>query len=117
MNLQQMAELAVKQALAEDEAARRASPPTPQQQLEAELNAAQFRERIGDQALAAGVRPSAVRHVVRDAGGVFELRDGALHPRNGATDPGDPLSPLTPKRWLEQLAATDGYLFEPGRIH
>jgi hypothetical protein len=123
MNLQQMAnqiaEQHVKEILEADEAKRRALLPTPQQQVEAEHNAMEFRARIADHALAAGVRPSAVRHVVRDAASIFELRDGMLRPRDAAaTDPTDPLTPLTPRLWLEQLATSDGYLFvEPRRTH
>lgn len=118
MNIQQMAEHSVARFLAAEEAARRAASPAAQQQLEAQVNASRFRELVSQHALLHGVRPSAVRHVVRDAETVFELRDGELQPRDGATDPGDPLSPLTPTLWLQQLAKSDGYLFsEAGRAH
>ena len=61
---------------------------------------------------------TAVRHVVRDAETVFEFRDGQLQPLGGATDPGDPLTPLTPSIWLQHLAQSDGYLFsELGQAH
>jgi hypothetical protein len=66
---------------------------------------------MSEHALLHGVRPSAVRYVLRDAEAVFELRDGRLHPHNDATDAGDPLSPLTPTVWLQQFAKSDGYLF------
>ena len=55
---------------------------------------ARFRELLAEEALASGVRPPAIRHVVRDAQEVFELRDGVLVPRDGRTEPGDPLAPV-----------------------
>jgi hypothetical protein len=65
------------------------------------------------------VRPAAIRHVVRDARDHFSLQDGALVARNGAVDPNDPLSPLSPGKWLELLRSTDSYLFadDSGRAH
>jgi hypothetical protein len=64
------------------------------------------------------VRPAAIRHVVRDAETVFELQGDALEPKNGETDPGDPLTPLSPSRWLQQLKSSEPYLFAaPGRAH
>ena len=55
--------------------------PTPEEEISQRLNEARFRERIGEQALLLGVRPSAVRHVVRDAQEVFELHDNCLKAR------------------------------------
>src|SRR5687767_13886883 len=107
--IQEIADEYVANAMAEYEAekTRQAGPPTVEQQLAQ----AQFRELVAEHALLHGVRPQSVRHVVRDAEAVFELRDGRLVARDGQTDPGDPLGPLTPACWMQQLAKTDGYLF------
>jgi hypothetical protein len=86
------------------EALREASP-------EERLKEFEFNERVGGLALLVGVRPHAVKHVCRDAREVFELKDGEITPRNGATDPNDPLRLLEPSRWLEELKKTDSYLF------
>lgn len=101
---------------AEREAAKRAALPTPEQQLAQ----AKLRELVTEHALLHGVLPQSIRHVVRDAESVFEMRDGALVPKDGKTDPGDPLQPLSPSTWLQQLAKTDPYLFtttQAGRAH
>jgi hypothetical protein len=84
---------------------------TPEQEIRARLDQARFQEMVASAAIASGVRPRAVRLVVRDAASQFELRDGVLAPRHDETDPSDPLSPLSITRWLEGLRATDGYLF------
>ena len=109
--IQQQVDDAVARFQAEWDASRADAPPSPDEEMRAQLNAARFKEVIADAAIAAGVRPSSVRHVVRDAAEVFELKDGGVAPRHGEMDPGDPLQPLAPLRWLEQLRATDPYLF------
>ncbi len=115
--IQAMADASVARYLADHEAAQRAAAP-PTQTPEQHLAAAQFRMAITEQALLHGVHPTAVRLVLPEAEDVFELHSGAVVPRNGQTDPGDPLAPLTPERWLQGLATTDAYLFaEPGRSH
>jgi hypothetical protein len=49
---------------------------------------------------------------------VFELQDDALVAMNGRTDPDDPLTPLSPSRWLQQLKAKEPFLFAaPGRAY
>jgi hypothetical protein len=116
--IQELADAAVAKYI---EAAQRAAapiPPTPQEQLEARLREARFRELATREALMHDVRPQAIRHVVRDAEDVFTVKDDTLVPRYDQTDPADPLSPLTPARWLVELAKTDGYLFvRPARAH
>jgi hypothetical protein len=102
--IEQMTADAVEKALAEYEAGRPPVPPSLPQETS-------FREVMAEHALLHGVRPHAIRHVVRDAVEMFELQDGALVARNGATDPSDPLSPLTPGRWLQELAKKERYLF------
>ena len=83
-----------------------------------EIYAMRFRELVTEQALRHGVRPLALKFVVRDAEAVFELRDDALVPRNHAVDPSDPLQPLSPARWLQGLAKVEPYLFaSPGAAH
>jgi hypothetical protein len=65
-----------------------------------------------------GVRTAAVRHVLRDAADVFEMQGDVIVPKNGQTVPGDPLTPLTPERWLQLLKTSEPYLFAaPGRAH
>src|SRR5258708_61094 len=92
---------------AEWEASRRPVPPTPEEQLQAKLAEARFFEQVSRAAMAAGADPRYVRYVVRDAEEVFELKDGALVAKNGATDPNDPLTPLSPTRWLQDYARSD----------
>ena len=86
--------------------------------LHATETQARFRQLVSEEALLHGVRPQAVRFVLRDAETVFTLKDDALVPAHGQTDPSDPLSPLTPALWFQQLAKSDGYLFaQPSRAH
>ena len=75
------------------------------------LQAARFREQFGELALAAGVRGKAVKHVLRDAVEVFTLTDDGFVPINGDRDPANPLSPLSPQRWLEQVKTREPFLF------
>jgi hypothetical protein len=77
-------------------------------QLKAETR---FRDLIEREALMTDVMPRAIRHVVRDAADVFELKDDQLVPKHGDTDPGDPLTPLSPSRWLQQLKTKEPFLF------
>ena len=107
--IQQIADDSVAAVLAAHKAARRPLVPTVEQQLEA----VRFRELVTREALMADVRPQAVRHIVRDAETVFELKEDVLVAKHNAVDPYDPLVSLSPRRWLEQLAKTDGYLFAP----
>ncbi|MEO8677422.1 MAG: hypothetical protein ABI665_00155 [Vicinamibacterales bacterium] len=103
---------------AEREAQRRKAEPTAEQKQAQSLNAFQFREHITEHALLHGVNPKGVRFVMREAEAVFEWRAGALVPRHDATDPSDPVAPLTPARWLAGLRKTDEYLFAaPGQAH
>lgn len=74
---------------------------------------ARFRELVTADATKAGVTPKSVRHVIREAEEKFELKDGTLAPRAGMKHPSDPLKELTPADWLQDLAKTDDYLFEP----
>lgn len=107
-SIQEIADEHVAQHMKDYEESKRTPPETPEQQLAA----LRFREEMRVHALLHDVAPAAVRHVLADAAEVFTLNeDGALVPKHGQTDPGDPLSPLTPARWLERLAQTDGYLF------
>jgi hypothetical protein len=109
--IEQMAADAVAKFLAEWNAPPKPTEPTPDQEISARLRQAMFREQIGEAAINAGVRPRAVKHVIRDAADQFALREGQLVPKHGQTDPADPLAPLTPASWLRQLASTDPYLF------
>lgn len=75
-----------------------------------------FREMVTAEATKANVSPTAIRHVLREAESVFELKDGAdgqkvLSPRTGVKHPTDPLKDLTTTDWLQNLAKTDEYLF------
>jgi len=107
-SIEDMVAASVNKALAD---ARHTPTPTPDQQIAERLTAARFREQVADAALAAGVRPAAIRHVVKDATEIFKLEGDKLAARNGQVDPNDPLQPLSPQRWLERLRVTDGYLF------
>ena len=74
-------------------------------------NDAKFRELVTADANKAGVAATAIRHVLREAEQVFELKEGALAPKAGVKHPTEPLKELTPNDWLQQLAKTDEYLF------
>lgn len=76
-------------------------------------NQSQMREKITATATKAGVRPSSLRHVLREAEDAFELKDGEVVARSGKLDPDDPLKPLTPDAWISGLRKSDDYLFEP----
>jgi hypothetical protein len=52
-------------------------------------------------------------YVVRAAEDVFELKDGALTPKDGQSCPGDPWGLLTPHVWLGELERDEPYLFTP----
>jgi hypothetical protein len=70
-----------------------------------------FRELVSADATKAGVSPTALRHVLREAESMFSLKDGSLVPKEGVKHPTDPLKELTPNDWLQNLAKTDAYLF------
>jgi hypothetical protein len=93
------------------EAAKRAAEPSIDAQIRQRLDQAKFKELVADVAINSGVIPRAVKHVVREAATIFELRDGQLLATEGRTDPADPLVPLSVTRWLEQLRTTDAFLF------
>lgn len=76
-------------------------------------NRARFRELVTADATKAGVKPQSVRHVLREAEEVFELKEDGLVPRPGVKHPSDPLKTLTTPEWLQGLAKSDDYLFEP----
>jgi hypothetical protein len=65
---------------------------------------AKFEQLVTADASLAKVRPTSLRHVIRDARDVFELKDGKLVDKNGEG--------LSTKKWLEQLAANEGHMFE-----
>jgi len=50
-------------------------------------------------------------YVSEDAWKVIELRENALVVRNGETDPGDPLTPLTFDVWLKGFRREHDFLF------
>jgi hypothetical protein len=89
-----------------------ASERTKRDEAQKAADAGKFRELVSADATKAGVAPSAVRHVLREAELVFALKDGQLAPREGVKHPTDPLKEMTPSDWLGQLAKTDAYLFE-----
>jgi hypothetical protein len=93
----------------QEEAARLAALPTPEQQL-AFL---QLRDRVRDAALAYGARPRYVRFIVWEAEESFELKDGQIVPRDGRRNPHDPVAPLDLITFLEGLRETDANLFLP----
>jgi hypothetical protein len=95
----------IAEKLASEEQARKAAQQAADQ--------ARFRELVSSEAQKKGVRPSSVRHVIREAEQTFDLKDGALAPKAGVKHPSDPLKELTPDVWLEGLAKSDDYLFEP----
>lgn len=70
-------------------------------------NDAMFDRLVTSDATGAKVRGSVMRHVLRDARDVFELKDGKLVDKSGEG--------LTPKKWFEKLATDPDhdYLFEP----
>jgi hypothetical protein len=90
---------------------------TPAARTEAERHAElELREAIRDAALAHGVLPRASRFVVRDAVALFERApDGTLIGKNGASEPGNPLRPLTLHAYLLELSEDEPWLFEPRR--
>lgn len=74
---------------------------------------ARFRELFTADASKSGVKSSSLRHVLREAGDKFELKDGVIVPKPGIKHPTDPLKTLSTTDWLQDLAKTDDYLFEP----
>jgi len=76
-------------------------------------DSARFRELFTAEATKAGVRASALEFVLPKAETAFELKDGAIAPRNGAKHPTEPHKDLTTADWLQHLAKTSDYLFEP----
>src|SRR5262245_10743705 len=74
---------------------------------------ARFRELFTGEATKAGVRTSALDLVLPQAETSFELKDGAIVPRAGAKHPSEPHKDLTTADWLQHLAKTKDYLFEP----
>lgn len=72
----------------------------------------EFERVVRDTAIYGGVLPRAVNFIIEDARQVFELREGILRPRNGQTDPGDPLTPLQFEVWLKDQRERRSFLFE-----
>jgi hypothetical protein len=110
-HLQEVADAAVQEWRVAFEASRRAPTPTPEQEIARRLHEARFRELIAEEAFAYGVRPRAIRHLVRDAESVFELRGDVLAARDGRTEPGYPLTPLSLATWLHGLVQSDPWCF------
>jgi hypothetical protein len=107
--------IAMEKVMAEIDAGRAAPPALQPPTTEQQLHAARFRERVTEAALSNGVRAKSIRHVLRDAENVFELKDDQLVPKQGATDPGDPCAPLSPAAWLRGLKQENAALFENDR--
>jgi hypothetical protein len=78
---------------------------------DAQLAATQLREQIRDTAIACGAQPRSVRHIVRDAEDLFELKDGQIVARDGRRNPRDPCVVLDLVAWLVDLRNTEGHLF------
>jgi hypothetical protein len=113
--IERLTNAAMEKVMAEIDA-RHAAPPAPQAPTtEQQLHAARFRERVTEEATKARVKSSSLRHVLRDAENVFELKDDQLVPKQGATDPGDPCAPLSPSAWLRGLKRENAALFENDR--
>jgi hypothetical protein len=70
-----------------------------------------FTNLVTQHATKFNVKSNSVRHVVREARDVFELKDGRLVPKPGQTHPSDKLKDLTPEAWFEHLQVTDDNLF------
>jgi hypothetical protein len=49
--------------------------------------------------------------IVPDVRKLFDIRDNALKVRNGATMPGDPLTPLTFDAWIAERRKDAPFLF------
>ena len=77
------------------------------------VNDARFKELVSADALKAGVAQKSLRHVLREAEQMFELKDDALVPRDGVKHPTEPHKDLTLGDWFQNLAKTDDNLFEP----
>lgn len=76
-------------------------------------DAARFRELFAADASKAGVRASALEFVLPKAETSFELKDGAIVAKAGAKHPTEAHKDLTTADWLQHLAKTSDYLFEP----
>lgn len=74
-------------------------------------NDARFRELITADATKAGVRPTSVRHVLREAADKFEYKNGVIVAKAGVKHPTEPLKDYTPTDWLGDLAKSDENLF------
>jgi hypothetical protein len=85
--------------------------PSPQEEMNARLDGARFQEQFAEYVIAAGVRPKAIKHVGADAREHFEMQNGRIVVRNDATDPNDPLAPLSPQKWVESLMVSQPFLF------
>lgn len=71
----------------------------------------EYEKLVRDVAVRGGVLPQAVHWIVPDVRKLFEIRDNALVVRNGATMPGDPLTPLTFEAWLAEQRKDVPFLF------
>jgi hypothetical protein len=78
---------------------------------ETRANQSTFRELVTADANKAGVKPTALHHVIRDAEDVFELKDGKLVAKTGRRHPTDASKELTPTDWLHHLSTTQDFLF------
>jgi hypothetical protein len=82
-----------------------------EQEAQQRVVQAKFKDMIAAEATKAGVAPSALRHVLREAETQFELRDEEIVPRKGVKHPTEPHKDLTTGDWLQHLSKTDSYLF------
>jgi hypothetical protein len=78
---------------------------------ERKITVLEFERLVRENAVLGGVLPKAVKYIVEDVRELFELRDNALVVRNGETNPGDPLTPLSFEVWLRELRKKHEYLF------
>lgn len=84
---------------------------TARRQVAAATDRTRFRDLMEREALRHRVLPQSLRHVLRDAEEMFTLKEGAIVPKDGQTEPGDPLVPLSPSSWLAELREKEPFLF------
>ena len=85
------------------------------QRAERRIAELEFEKLVQQNAIYGGVLPRAVPYIASSAAELFELRDGMLTVKNGETDPGDPLTPLTFEVWLKEFREEHDFFFTKQR--
>jgi hypothetical protein len=83
------------------------------EKLKRDLDATALREAIAAVGTKKGVKTKALSYVVDKARELFRVVDGKVLAADGVFSPVHPTDPLTPDEWLDALAKTDDFLFEP----